>query len=333
MSRASIRFATIVCCAGTLSLLTVYLQATQLGLAFLEQGHQIEYHRAILQGTSTDPWQYRVLSEYLVEGVIGLAGGLGIPHPVAMAFIFVRVLQNLLIFVVAAYYYRKLGLTTYLSLLGMSLLAWGIMHSGYQSDLQFNTFFDVLFYLAGALLVIVGRDPWIIPIAAVAAANRETAVFIPFLPVASRLPFPDGRTIPRKPLAAMAVSAVLFALVLMVVRLHYGPRPMRPNPTLGLGFLLFNVWRSESWIYLLATLGFIPLMAISSIRGWPRSLRGFFWLIVPVWFLVHVLAAKVAEARLFLVPQAVVFIPGALFGITYWSRWREAPLDAPPADP
>jgi hypothetical protein len=329
VSRAHIRFATIASCAGLLSVLTVYLQATHLGLTFLEKGHQIEYHRAVLQGTSTNPWQYRVLSEYIVEGVIRLAAGFGIPHPVGTAFILVRLLQNLVIFVLAAQYYRKLGLTTYVSLLGMSLLAWGIMHSDFQSDLQFNTFFDVLFYLVGALLVIGRRDLWILPTAAVAAANRETAALIAFLPLASHLPFRDRRAIARKPLAIVAGSVILFSLVLTVVHLHYGPRPMRPNPPLGLGFLLLNVSRPESWIYLLATLGFIPLMAISSIRGWPRTLQGFFWLVVPVWFLVHFLAGKVAEARLFLVPQAVVFIPGALFGITYWSGGKDAPPSSP----
>lgn len=39
-----------------------------------------------------------------------------------------------------------------------------------------------------------------------------------------------------------------------------------------------------------------------------------FWVVVPIWFTIHALGAVMAEIRLFLVPQAMVFIPGALLG-------------------
>ena len=45
------------------------------------------------------------------------------------------------------------------------------------------------------------------------------------------------------------------------------------------------------------------------------QLRVGLWTIVPLWLVVHSLAAVLAEARLLLVPQALVFIPGALFAL------------------
>ena len=56
---------------------------------------------------------------------------------------------------------------------------------------------------------------------------------------------------------------------------------------------------------------------------WPRELKGFFWAMVPAWIVVHFPLSQVAETRLFLVPQFMVFVPGALFGLRYW-RKREA---------
>ena len=52
-------------------------------------------------------------------------------------------------------------------------------------------------------------------------------------------------------------------------------------------------------------------------RKWPLELRAFFWVIVPVWFLVHAFGSVMAETRLLLVPQAMVFIPGALLCLAH----------------
>ena len=59
----------------------------------------------------------------------------------------------------------------------------------------------------------------------------------------------------------------------------------------------------------------ISSVALCSYRHWPLQLRVSFWTIVPLWLVVHSLAAVLAEARLLLLPQALVFIPGALFAL------------------
>jgi hypothetical protein len=70
-----------------------------------------------------------------------------------------------------------------------------------------------------------------------------------------------------------------------------------------------------TWEQLLATLGIVPILAVLTYGRWPKALRIFFWVIVPIWVGVHFVAALVAETRLMLVPQALVFTRGALFGI------------------
>ena len=99
---------------------------------------------------------------------------------------------------------------------------------------------------------------------------------------------------------------------------HYGPQQFLTADGYYPGFrlLLVNLARLVTWEQLILTLGIIPLLAILAYSKWPYALQVFFWVVVPVWVAVHFAAALVAETRLLLVPQALAFIPGALFGLT-----------------
>src|SRR5262249_40146241 len=145
---------------------------------------QLSRHMNVLQGHAGNSWQYRILSTYLVEWLIRGLRNLGIPHPITSGFILFRIFQNTLIFLLAAFYYQKLGLNTYVMLIGLSLLAWGMTHALYDSDLQFNTYSDIIFYLAAGLIILLDRYAWLIPITGLAALNRETSGLIPFMLIA-----------------------------------------------------------------------------------------------------------------------------------------------------
>ena len=79
----------------------------------------------------------------------------------------------------------------------------------------------------------------------------------------------------------------------------------------GLDRLLFNLTNHWTYFSMVATLSYIPLLALLWFPQWPPLLRRFFWTMVPVWVMVHLFMATLAEARLFLVPQALIFIPAA----------------------
>jgi hypothetical protein len=299
------------------SLMIAALQVREVGPDYLVGGGQLQRHRAVLEGSSIDPWQYRILSEYAVEGALRLARRLPVTQPDPVAFVAFRVLQNVVLLLLAAAYYRRLGLSRYLVLLGMSLLAVGVSYGFHDADLQFNTYSDVIFYLLAALAILGGRILWILPIAGLAALNRETSLLIPFMTLADRF-VPPAKGPSRKSLLVAAGSLALSATILITLRLAYGPRPHGMTATIGLNLLQHNLGRPQSWVFLFATFGILPIMALASAPAWPRAVRANFWAIVPVWFVVHAFAAVIAETRLFLVPHALVFIPGALFGIAYW---------------
>ena len=312
----------ILCCAVLLSSFTVYFQkeAGWLKGQLSETGVQIERHRSVLQGTAGDPWQYRVLSAYLVEGFIRIVSGLGVAHPIYRAFILFRVLQNILLFSMASLYYKRLGLNTYIVLIGLSALAWGMTHAFYDSDLSFSTYFDVIFYLSAGLLILRKEYMWIIPLTGLAALNRETSALIPFMSLWQSFNSNDGRR--KGTILLSAVSGVLFVVIFLSLRCILGPQELLVPHDTHPGFELFkyNVGRRRTWMQLLATLGVLPIMALFSFDRWPRPLKTFFWTIIPIWLLVHLFLSVMAETRTLLVPQALIFVPGALFGIEKWSQ-------------
>jgi len=322
---------TIVLMALLLGLFTTseHVRARQGGIDYLEHGEQIERHRAVLEGHAGDSWQYRVLAPYLINIVLRVFEHLHIPHFIAAAFILFRVIQDASILLLSYAYHRKLGLSWSHGVIGMALLAWGMSYSHYDSDLQFNTFFDVIFYLLAGLSILQKRFVWIVPITLLAALNRETSGLIPFLLIFSIFALPEGSW--REVMLFFIAACVTYVAIFVGLRFLYESQELLIpyGHHQGLDLLQYNLLRAITWQQLIATLSIIPIVAIIGYRKWPLQLRVFFWVIVPIWFIIHAFGAAMAETRLFLVPQAMVFIPGALVFLAqqpYALDYASAPL-------
>ena len=293
-----------------------YTQVSSLGIHFLRV-QQEKVHVQMMQGVAGNPWQYRILADALMDPFLKLAKNAGWPQPESLTFIAFRFLQCLLIFTLAGVYYRRLGLLLYESLIGLSILAWSMSLSLYNSDLSFNVFFDIAFYLLAATLILNKAYWWTVLLMVPAALNRETCVLIPFAVFfAARTTETDERQ-RRWGYIAAGTGLLLFAVISIGLRIYYAPQQFLTADGLypGLGLFVLNLSRGTTWEQLAITLSIIPLLALFAYRAWPASLKVFFWVIVPAWLAIHLFAALVAETRLLLVPQAVVFIPGALFGL------------------
>ncbi len=303
---------------------TTYAQVNFLSMHFIRV-QAAKVHAQMLQGIAGNPWQYRILADWLLQPLINGVRGLGIPQPEAFAFIAFRFLQCVLIVFTGGLYYRRLGLSLYESLIGLSILAWSMSFSLYNSDLSFNVFFDVAFYLLAAILIMDGKYVWLAILMIAAALNRETSLLIPFMGFAAiRFGTLEQRS-RRRAYIATAAGLLIFALIFISLRLYYGKQPFLTADGYypGIGLLVLNLQRWATWEQLALALGVIPVLALFAYRYWPRHLKIFFWVVVPVWIAVHFLAALVAETRLLLVPQALVFIPGALFDLAAARREME----------
>ena len=304
-----------------LSVYFVHYQITFMGLAWYET---VQWERTlrVIHGESGTPWQYRLFTEGMVYGLVRCFEYWGIARPIGVAFILFRFLQCLATFSLAVAYYRKLGLTLIEGLLGISLLAWGMCHGLYDTDMTFNTYTDMSLFLIAGLLILHHKPLWIIPLMAIAPFNRETSGCIPVMLLFSSVVLsPAFKLPPRRILIVVAVSLLLWLAIVGGLRLVYGMRPYIV-PTAGkkpiLPLLMFNLTWWRTWVFLFATLGLMPLMALISWKAWPVPLRRFFWAVVPVWFPAHFALAHAPETRLFLVPHVLIFIPGALLGLRYF---------------
>ena len=308
----------IILFAIILAVVTVKLQLDSLngGADSFIHGEQLARHAAVLTGQAPDPWQYRVLSEYVAEGFVRFFQLLKVRDAVGFGFISLRVLQNIGIFLLAFALYQKISISKGVAFTGFLLLAGAMKNAFYDNDLSFNTYFDLLFYLLAFIWVLDKKYFWIILLTAVAAFNRETSGLIPFLALAALV---DERSPLWKKLLPFILSLVVFAVIFLGLRFIYPNRPLYIpyEQTPGFPMLIYNVTRSLTWDHLYYTLGFVPLIGLLFIFRWLRLWRYFFLVICPAWFAVHFVLSVVGETRLFLVPQAVIFIPGVLFVLNY----------------
>jgi hypothetical protein len=300
-----------------LSLFTVSDHVSILGGRYIDEGIQVQRHQAVINGNAGNPWQYRVLAPLMLQPVIAKLQERGIDRAYALSFISFRVLQDMAIFLAAFIYYRKFGLPTTYALMGISLLGWGISYSDYDSDLQFNTYFDVLFFLLAGICVL-GRTPaWILPITALAAFNRETSGLIPIAFLAGSVASTAATSSRRRLVVLSAVSFAIYVTIFVWLRYRYGQQDLvlAYGRQVGWDLLQYNMRRVVTWNRLVATFSLVPVVALLGRSAWPPPLTAMFWAVVPIWFVIHAFAGVLAETRLLLVPYALVLVPGALFAL------------------
>ncbi len=307
-------------CFLILSAYVVYRQATD--LSAIDLGRQIVRHENMLEGKSEffNPWQYRILSTYLVEGFYKGVHALAPQIDRIKAFLIFRFFQNLLIFYLATLYFKAINIKNpWLILAGILLMSFFMAHSVFQSDLSFNTYFDILFYLLAAWLIIKQKYAWIIPLMLVAALNRETSLLIPAMLVLPCIQWKE-RKIARTILVPGLLSTLVFFIAFISVRMYYGYRaPEGINGMTSVSdYLLFNLRFFRLYPELIGTLAFLPIIVIVFLKRLPRLLTYWFWIICPVWFGIHLVYSTAVETRLFLVPQILIFIPAFLWLIENW---------------
>jgi len=310
------RFALVVALA-LLGLITGFSQIKTEGLGWQEANY-VPRLEAVAAGEGPAPWRYRVLTDHVVVMACGVAEAAGLPRPAGLTFVALRLAQNFALFALAFYYYRKLDIHAYAALLGLSALAWGMTQSNAGTDLAFNAYSDILFYLLGALVLLRRRYHWLIPLTVLAALNRETSGLLPAMAAASALPF-FGAPQPRRDLLRIAAIAfVLYGSIQIALRLYLGPADWVAHPSgavPGFALLQYNLGNDMAWGRAAGTLGVVPALALAGWRWWHPALRPLFWAVAPAWIVIHLFCAPLEESRVLLLPLVLVFIPAMLCGI------------------
>jgi hypothetical protein len=290
-----------------LAVLVIVVCATQVTLRSEDpNGTALASVSNILANTGGDLNQYRPLSAYMA---VGLQGLFGLPSPPFEA---MRFVQCLLLFALAYVYYGQLGINSRWRLAGIGLLT-GLISlqlgtlgpNGYSLD----RFFDAIFYLLAGLLVLSNRAMWIPGLVAVAIANRETAVFMPALILA------HYGLKPRKPMLIAGISWAVAAIVYLAIHAYYGPHPRTEDSYVGPQMFLHSLSMPGQTAFFLAAITILPLLAILVLDEVDPYLRRLFWMVVPLWFAIHIWAARLGEGLMYLAPLALIGVPLVLQGL------------------
>jgi hypothetical protein len=307
---------------AALAIGTLYVQYLAVGELYpgtgsdeLIEAGQLWRHEATLRGELGDPWIYRLGAEWLAAAALWLSRTLDAWRPELIGFLGLRLAQNLAIFALTWMLLRRLGARREHAALGLCLVAFAMTNVHYRSALSYDTYQELVFFLAAALLARAGRFGWLVPLTAAAAATREMAALIGLIPLAlawtGTIPDPARS---RDAVRAGVASLLAGAIVIVAIRLAVGPadlvHPEGEEP--GPGLLWINLSDGRLWANVFATVALVPVLAAAAYRRWPAHLRAIALAVVPVWLVVHFVAAAPAETRLLLVPYVLVAVPGAL---------------------
>jgi hypothetical protein len=182
--------------------------------------------------------------------------------------------------------------------------------------------------LIAGLCILHEKFIWIIPITFLAVLNRETSGFIPFLALSvSLIALPKGYL--KKVLLIVLIACLVYLSVFICLRLMYGNQVMLLPYGYVPGFevLKINLLSVMGWQRIIATLNILPILAIIGYSKSPVLLRIFFWVMLPLWLLIHFTSSEIGETRLLLVPQTMVIIPIALFALTNQNDTNDLLID------
>lgn len=316
-------------------LAVVLLSGYALASHYFEMGYEnivntVQYarHQLLLKGESPffNPWQYRILAPYMVEGMaqIGLFLGLSVTKTYFIVFMGFRFIEHLLIFGLAYLFYRKFTSNPFIILFSFIILSYAMSRAIFDSDLSISTYLDVVFFLLAVVFLWYKRPLWwFIPLCIFAAFNRETALLIPIFLIADSIRFfrfeEDKedvstsnysfiRSLPQ--LKVGLICLILFVGIFVGLRIHYG-YPSRIAPDISY-ILWLNCYLGHTHFWTFGMFNILPLLTLMAFKQLPPRLKLLFWVIVPIWFVIHYSMTACHESRLFLVPTVLVFMPAAL---------------------
>ena len=287
---------------------------------------QMDFHRKVVGNIDPDKRDhrhFRLLPNYAMEGFMRLVRGSRVDPEPRKILLYGRWMVDFLIFILAAMFYRRLGLPRPAVILGLIVLAWVIYPMRYGCLLNHSTFLDAVFFLLAGLALVGGRPGLMIPITVLAVFNKETGLLIPLLPAMAvwrpRRPW----SLPRKELLITLVCLGLGLAVYLGVRWSMGWEPWgNSQDQPGWAFVEYNLFEcTDSWRHMFYTMGLMPFMALFTLRASPPWLRRWFWGVFPIWLVVHTVSAWWCETRVFLPPLALVVIPICLFAALGRGAW------------
>lgn len=295
---------------------------------------QLGHHQSAMSNTAPAPYQYRVLSTLILEGLLREGERLGI-RPLVVMILF-KMSLHFVIFWLSYFFFRRLRLGMGLSLFGVAFTFYAILASYYNEDLVFYQYLDFLFFLAAFVLILKNSDFSLIPLMFLAMLNKETAAALPFVYLLTRLELPKkGQWKNLKEFFACIVQKTAdfrgvlfkFALLLVVtvgvyagVRLYFGTdREYITAGPPGWELLKMNFFHKYFYINWLVFFNFLLFTPWFKWGQQPVLIKRAALVLFPFLVLGNLLLGAMAEVRTFfcLLP---LLLAASLINLDCWTR-------------
>lgn len=326
------QLAVIGACLLWMAVYPIYANYYQ-GLAI----EQYQRHVNFMAGDSMffNPWQYRVLCPWLIEGIYQLFdvtlfklvnfSGLNVSPPsnsgqknevtqqlmelsrnpeflkYTVVFVGFRFVQHLLIFWLAFRYFTLFIPNRALAALGVVLIALIMGNTVSDSDLSFNTYADVIIYLVAGLIIIKKYNNWwLVPLMIVGAFNRETSILIIPMFFLSRIDLSEKWDIMKMIKGNIKLITVCAVATVLFIAIFVSIR-------MYYGYQAPTVWRVPAGPKMLK----LNLLSSVSIKTYMEMFGVF--MVLPIWCLL-IFRQMNPTMRLFF----IVLVP-AWFAVHLWS--------------
>ena len=269
-------------------------------------------HFDVVQGEAKAPTQYRIGPYWLAHVVFTQAILLGAPND---NFTLAGVYTTVRLIVTAFAYF---SLLVFLSrwfdpartVLGLCFLVAVNPLATFMYFHQPGDPWTFLFFMLGLIAIQSGRDWWLPLLILIGTPFRETIVLL--LPAYLAIRWGE---IPFTRLwSLVAAMLVAFLLPYLGLRWYFGPiesyvvEHLREHQSPNL--FVYNLTQPDCWMVTLLYFNVLWIAVPLVWRKLPRLIRRA-WIIVPIFFIIHLIWGRLVEARLFL-PILPLFIPAGL---------------------
>jgi hypothetical protein len=275
-----------------------------------QNGEQFFRHVAFFRGQAIfEVWQYRPLTQILIEGLGRSFIYFGVPSPFLSTIFLLRFVVAFLSLYLLARYLSFFSQNSGLQALLLCCYTYASISSNFWSDLSLSTHLEVCFYLLAGIYAFqpFGRGRLLL-MAFLAATNRESAILLPLI-----IFFSGDKAAKMNAFISLLVIVATYALLRVLIFRDV----LGTFQTTDLGaFLPYNLFEFYPLVNFLKVLLLLPVVLLTGLHFIKSDfLRRVLFVFCPIWILAHFLCANVAEARLFLVPLAIAVLPVFALGV------------------
>jgi hypothetical protein len=304
---------------------------------YLYGGGYVQYDRHIMwlnkESGFFNPWQYRILCPLLIEFIYQTLNPIIQNIPVihdrmiavniekqsyTLIFFGFRFIQNLIIYLLSARYFKHFISSKPLLYLGLMFICLFMGNALHSSDFSFNNYMNIILLIWTCIVILEKKAGWwIVVLCILGALNRETSLVIPMIYLCSQIDFKNFK-IPQKALLQTVVGLFFFAGIFIAIRLYFGYRPSvfyMAHP--GIDMIINNLFSFrgiQTWMEWVGTFAMLPILCFYFYKNSHSFLKLLSVVLLPVWFSAHLILVVGWETRYYLIPCFLVFIPMALSG-------------------